>query len=133
MASIAIIGFIDKVKYLPDSAIVFVSEYRRGYKRKDGSYVDEKYIQWKTVWKPYFKNYINNHFNTGMLVEIHGDVLPYAIEHEKIIEGYSILGKTIDLFSYPRSMAKQEKKMIKESQLHSMGEPNLDDYNAPDF
>lgn len=133
MASVNIIGFIEKVKYLPDSVLVFISEFKKGYKRKDGTIVDDKYMSWKTIWKPYFKNYINTHFNDGMLVEVKGEILPYAIEHEKIIEGYSCIGQCLNVFSYPRSSVKQEQKMIKESQLHSTGIPNLDDYNQPDF
>ena len=133
MASVSIIGFIDKVKYLPDSVLVFVSEYKKGYRRKDGIVVDDKYISWKTIWKPYFRKYISDHFNDGMLVEIKGDILPYAIEHEKIIDGYSCIGQCINLFSYPRASVKQENKMIKESQMHDTATPNLDEYNKPDF
>lgn len=133
MASVNIIGFIDKVKYLPDSVLVFVSEFKKGFRRKDGTIVDDKYMSWKTIWKPYFRKYITEHFNDGMLVEIKGDILPYAIDHDKIIDGYSCIGQCINLFSFPRSSVKQEMRMQKESQLHSDGTPNLDAYNEPDF
>ena len=133
MASVSIIGFIDKVKYLPDSVLVFVSEFKKGFRRKDGTIVDDKYMSWKTIWKPYFRKYITEHFNDGMLVEIKGDILPYAIDHDKIIDGYSCIGQCINLFSFPRASVKQEQRMQKESQLHGDGTPDLDGFNQPDF
>lgn len=133
MAAVNIIGFIEKMRFLPDSILVFVSEYKKGFKRKDGTIVDDKYMSWKTIWKPYFKNYINAHFSDGMLVEIKGEILPYAINHEKVVDGYSCIGQCINIFSYPRSSVKQEIRMIKESQQTSSGTPNLDAFNEPDF
>ena len=59
--------------------------------------------------------------------------MPYAIEKEKIIDGYSVIGQTINISSYPRASVKQEAKMIKESQMHDTATPNLDEYNKPDF
>ena len=135
MANITIIGVIDNVKYLPNNGgcFVFVSEYKRGYKKSDGTIVDDKYMSWKVIYKQGLVSYINNHFGQGMIVEIKGDVLPYAIDHETIVDGYSVIGQTINLFSMPRTTLRQEKRMIKDSQLHGTGTPNLDDYNAPDF
>lgn len=135
MASINIIGFVDTIKYLPNGGgcFVFLSEFKKGYRKANGDIVDDKYLSWKIIFKQGLVNYINNHFSNGMLVEIKGDALPYAIDHEQIVEGYSVIGQTINLFSFPRSSVKQEIKAIKESQLHASEIPDLDAHNQPDF
>lgn len=133
MAAITIIGTIEKMRFLPDSILVFLTEYKKGYKRKDGVIVDDKYLAWKTIWKPYFKTYINGHFNDGMVVEVKGEILPYAVEHGEISDGVSVLGQTINLFSLPKINARREQKAIKESQMHADETPDLDAYNQPDF
>ena len=133
MADITIIGFIDNIRYLQDSVLLFVSEFKKGYKKTDGTVVDDKYVSWKTIWKPYFKKYFNEHFSNGMLVEIKGDIQPFAIEHDKIIDGYSVIGQCCNIFSYPRANVRKEQKMIKESQENGWGKPDLEEYNKPDF
>ena len=135
MASFQCIGFIDQIKYLPNQqgCFVFVSEFKKGYKKSNGEIVDDKYMSWKVIYKQGLVNYINKHFSNGMLVEIKGDVLPYAIEKDELVQGYSVIGQTMNLFSYPRSSVRQEQKMIKESQLHATSVPDLDEYNKPDF
>lgn len=133
MASFESIGFINAIKYLQDSVIVYMDEYHKGYKKSNGEIVDDKYVSFKTIWKPYFKNYISKHFGEGMLVQVKGEILPYALEHSKMVDGYTVLGQTINLYSYPRQSVKYEKKAIKDSALHSNEAPDLDDYNQPDF
>ena len=135
MASINIIGFVDAVKYLPNGGgcFVFVSEFKKGYRKANGDTVDDKYLSWKVIFKQGLVNYINNHFANGMLVEIKGDALPYAIDKETIVQGYSVIGQTINLFSYPRATVRQEQRMIKESALSASEVPDLDEYNRPDF
>ena len=133
MADFTVTGFINTVKYLPDAALVFIDEFKRGYKKLNGETVDDKYLSWKCVFKPYFKKYINEHFSNGMLVQVKGEILPYAIQNQNIVDGYSVLGQTINLASFPRASVKQENKMIKESQMHDTATPNLDEYNKPDF
>jgi len=135
MASYSVIGFIDSIKYLPNNGgcLVFVSEFKKGYHKSNGEVVESKYLSWKCIFKPGLVNYINKHFNKGMLVEIKGEVLPYAIEHEKVVEGYSVIGQTLNLFSFPRNTLKLENRMIKESQENSSETPDLDEYNKPDF
>ena len=133
MADFTATGFINTIKYLPESCLVFIDEYKKGFRKADGTTVDDRYMTWKCIFKPYFKKYINEHFANGMLVQVKGDILPYAIEKEKIVDGYSVIGQTINMASYPRSSVKQEMRMQKESQLHSDGTPNLDAYNEPDF
>lgn len=133
MAAFSVIGFIDAVKILPDSCILFLSEYKKGYRKSDGTIVDDKYVSWKVIYKGYFIKYITSHFGKGMLVEVKGEVLPYAIEHGQTVEGVSVIGQTCNAYSYPRYCAKQEQKMIKESQAVSNELPDLDDFNKPDF
>ena len=133
MAAFSVIGFIDAVKILPDSCILFLSEYKKGYRKSDGTIVDDKYVSWKVIYKGYFIKYITSHFGKGMLVEVKGEVLPYAIEHGQAVEGVSVIGQTCNMYSYPRYNAKQELKMIKESQAVSNELPNLEDFNTPDF
>lgn len=126
-------GFINTIKYLPDACVVHIDDFKKGYKKPNGEIVDDKYFSWKIIFKGYFKKYINEHFSNGMLVEIDAEMYPYAIQNGKLIEGYSCLGKSIDISSYPRASVKQENKMIKESQMHDTATPNLDEYNKPDF
>jgi hypothetical protein len=133
MADFTVTGFINTVKYLPNAALVFIDEFKRGYKKTNGETVEDKYLSWKCVFKPYFKKFINEHFSNGMLVQVKGEILPYAIQNQNIVDGYSVLGQTINLASFPRASVKQENKMIKESQMHDTATPNLEDYNKPDF
>lgn len=126
-------GFINTIKYLPDACVVHIDDFKKGYKKPNGEIVDDKCFSWKIIFKGYFKKYINEHFSNGMLVEIDAEMYPYAIQNGKLIEGYSCLGKSIDISSYPRASAKQEIKMIKESQENDDARPNIDAYQSPDF
>lgn len=133
MASWQCVGFVDAVKILPDSCILFLSEYKKGYKRSDGTVVEDKYHSWKVIFKGYFIKYLTTHFGKGMLVEVKGDIVPYAIEHGQVVEGFSIMGQTCNMYSYPRYAVKQENKMIKESMDNTYEQPDLESFNQPDF
>lgn len=133
MADFTVIGYINNIKYLQDSCLVFLDEFRKGFRKKDGTIVDDKYLSWKCIFKPYFKKYINEQFNKGMLVQVKGEIMPYAIEKEHLVDGYSVIGQTINVASYPRASVKQEAKMIKDSQMHARETPDLEGFNAPDF
>ena len=133
MASWQCIGFVDAIKVLPDSCILFLSEYKKGYKKSDGTIVEDKYHSWKVIFKGYFIKYLTTHFGKGMLVEVKGDIVPYSIEHGQITEGYSIIGQTCNMYSYPRYAVKQENKMIKESMDGTYEQPDLESFNQPDF
>ena len=133
MADFSVTGFINQVKYLPDACLVFIDEFKKGFRKSDGTIVDDKYMSWRCIFKPYFKKFINEHFNKGMLVQVKGEIMPYAIERDKLVDGYSVIGQTLNMASFPRASVKQEHRMIKDSQLHASETPDLDDFNAPDF
>ena len=135
MASFQVVGFIESIKYIPNNGgcFVFVSEFKKGYRKSSGEVVDDRNLQWKIIFKQGLVKYINDHFNNGMLVEVKGEVFPYAVEHGNVTDGYSVIGQTMNMFSFPRSYARSEEKMIKESMLHSDEKPNLSDFNSPDF
>jgi hypothetical protein len=133
MASFEVIGIINTIKYLQNSVLLFVDEFRKGYRRSDGSREEDKYITWKIVFKPYFKKYLSEHFGDGMLVKVKGEVLPYVVERNQVADGYSVVGETCNLCSYPRASIKDEQRMIKDS-LESISErPDLKTFSSPDF
>lgn len=133
MASFECIGFISQIVFRPDFMFLILDEYHKGYKKNDGTIVDDKYVTFKVIYKPYFKKFISEHFSKGMLVKVKGEVYPYAIEHGEIKEGVSFIGETCNLYSFPRASVKQEAKMIKDSQMHASETPDLEGFNAPDF
>ena len=86
MAAFSVIGFVDTIKILPDSCILFLSEYKKGYKKADGTVVEDKYHSWKVIFKGYFIKYLTTHFGKGMLVEVKGEIVPYVIEHGQLTQ-----------------------------------------------
>ena len=133
MASFQAIGFISSIKYQQDFCLVFVDEFKKGFRKKDGTIVADRYMQWKCIFKKGLVKYINDHFSNGMLVEVKGEVFPYAVEHDTTVDGYSVIGQTINMASFPRASARQEAAMIKDSQLHVNDIPDMEEYNKPDF
>lgn len=133
MAKFFVQGFINCIKYLPDACLVYVDEFKKGYKKHDGTVVDDKYLSWRVIYKGYFKKYISSHFSNGMLVDVMAEIMPYAVEKDKVVDGYSCIGKTIDVASYPKYTVKMERKMIKESADIGGEQPDIESYNAPDF
>ena len=136
MADIQILGFIRQVKYLQDSCLVFVDEWKNGYKRSsDGVYIDGKYLSWVCIFKSYFKKYVSEHFGNGMLVQVKGEVLPYSLERGEVVDGYTVMGQTLNVASYPRSGAKSELRRVKDGieNAEDVGIPDLDGYRSEDF
>ena len=128
------LGIIDGVKYTDTAVIVTASESRLGYKKKDGSVIPEELLTFRFIFKPYFKKYIAEHFGAGMLVKIKGCLLPYAKDGEgKTIDGFSVIGQTIDRASYPSNKLRMEKRMIKESYGNSSEQPDLEGFEREDF
>ena len=135
MADIQILGHISNIKYLSDSILVVVDENKNGYMKSNGERVDSKVLTWKCIFSgnESKRNYINKYFNRGMLVQIKGEIIPYAVQYGKFVDGYSVFIQAINRASYPTTSIKQEKKMIKDSQLASDERPDLESYNQPDF
>ena len=126
-------GFIGNVQYLPDSCILTINEYEQGYTKGNGEYVDDKFITWKVIFKGSMKAYISKFFKNGMLVDIDAKMLPYAVTRGEAVDGYSCNGIAINIASYPRQSARQEMRMMKESQEASTEHPNLEAYQESDF
>lgn len=126
-------GVIKTIKYLNDSVLVYVDDMEQGYKRADGVLVDNAFYTWKVVFSNNFKNFIVKFFNDGMLVDIDARMRPYAIRENEMVDGYSCLGLSIQRSCYVKNSARQEQRMIKESQRNSSETPNLEDFNQPDF
>lgn len=134
MADIQILGVIEGIRYTDTCVIVTASERKSGYKKQDGTIVKEELLSFRVIFKPYFKKYIAEHFSANMLVKIKGTMLPYAKDHEgNTIDGFTLLGQTIDIAAYQTANLRRERRMIKESQEHMEGMPDLDNYNQPDF
>lgn len=133
MASFQVTGFISAITYKQEFCFVFVNEYKKGYVRKDGFRVDDKYLSWKCIFNKNYIKYISGHFGKGMLVEIKGEVLPFAIDHENMVDGYSVNAQTINIASYPRASVREELKMIKESQERTQEKPNIEEFIKEDF
>ena len=135
MADIQILGHISNIKFLSDSIVVVVDENKNGYMKPNGERVDSKVLTWRCILggNESKRNYINKYFNRGMLVQIKGEILPYAVEHGELVDGYSVFIQAINRASYPTTTIKQEKRMIRDSQMASNEHPNLEAYNKPDF
>lgn len=136
MADIQILGFIRQVKYLQDGCLVFIDEYKNGYKRSsDGAVVESKFLSWVCVFKSYFKRYISEHFGNGMLVQVKGEALPYAVAHGESVSGYTVIGQTLNMASYPKSGAKAEIRRVKDGLANAddVGVPDLGGYKESDF
>lgn len=134
MASFTLCGHIESIRYTENSVIVTVSEVRNGYKDGSGRIVDNEILMWKVIFPKGMQSYISKFFSRGILVDIYGIPKPYAKDKKgDIIEGYTILGKNIDRAAYQRTSTKMERKLIKDSQMASDEQPDLDAYNQPDF
>lgn len=128
------LGHIDGIRYTDTAVIVTASERRQGYRKANGVIVPDDVLTFRFIFKPYFRKYLSEHFNKGMLVKIKGVMLPYAKDNQgNVIEGFTLLGQTIDRAAYQTTNIKAEKIMQKESQEHSTGSPDLDSYNQDDF
>lgn len=127
------LGHIEGLKFTEKAVIVVASEQRHGYKKNDGTFVRDEILSFSFIFKTYFKSYIASHFSKGMLVKIKGTMLPYAKDHQgKTIDGYTLLGQTIDIATYQTNNARVEKKMIDASAM-SDAQPDLESFIESDF
>lgn len=135
MADFQVLGHISAIRYLPECILIFVDEVKSGYRKQDGTIVDDKILNWKCMFSGNAnkRTYINKFFNKGMLVQVKGEIYPYAIENGKMVDGVSVFIQTINRASYPKSFVRMEQKMIKESMESSDERPNIESFNAPDF
>lgn len=134
MAVFTLNGHIESIKYTESSVFVFVSEVCNGYRDGSGRVVDNEVLVWRVLFPNGMRSYISKYFAKGMLVNIYGTPRPYAKDHDgNMVDGYTILGKNIDRAAYQRTSTRIEKKMIRDSQLSSDEQPDLDAYNKPDF
>ena len=134
MAVFTLNGHIEGIKYTESSVFVFVSEVCNGYRDGSGRIVDNEVLVWRVLFPNGMRSYISKYFAKGMLVNIYGTPRPYAKDHDgNMVDGYTILGKNIDRAAYQRTSTRIEKKMIRDSQLSSDEQPDLDAYNKPDF
>ena len=135
MADITLYGHIVGIRYKETCVNVTLVERKLGYKKKDGTKVKDELLTFVVTFKPYFKKYISSFFSTNMLVKVKGFLLPYIKTNENEIssDGFTIIGQTIDIAPYPSTNMVQERKLIKESQNEFTEQPNLHDYNQPDF
>jgi len=134
MAVFTLNGHIEAIKYTETAVFVFVSEVCNGYKDGSGKVVDNEVLMWKILFPKGMASYITKFFAKGMLVNIYGIPKPYAKDQDgNILEGITILGKNIDRAAYQRTSVRQEKKMIRDSQLNSTESPDLESFNQPDF
>ena len=131
---ILFVGYIEGIRYTETAVIVTASERKNGYRKKDGTIVDDEILTFKFIFKTYFKSYIAGHFVKGMLVKIKGIMFPYARDKNgNVIDGFSIIGQTIDIAPYPIKALHREKQIIKESMAKSDELPDIDKFTAPDF
>lgn len=132
MADFTITGFFDSSVQTNNSIVVTVSEFKNGYTRSDGVKVAEHTYVWKVIFPAYFKSYIIKHFRKGLLVQIKGEVFPYAKQKGVFTEGYSVFGQTINIATFPTNK-RQETKLIERSQKNLAEMPDIVDFNADDL
>lgn len=132
MASIVIEGYVNAIKYLQGSCIVYVDEFRSGYRRSSGERVPDRWLTWKVLFKEYFKKFVSMHFGEGMRVRVLGEALPYAVDKGEYIDGYTIVGLSINLCPNPKNF-KKEKRLLKDSENMDMGIPDPESFIESDF
>lgn len=135
MADFQVLGHITNIKHQQECVLIWIDEYKKGYRKQDGTIVDDKVLSWKCIFSGNASKraYINKYFNRGMLVQVKGELMPYAIEQGEMVDGYSVFVQTINIACYPRQMIKTERKMIRESMDGAKEKPNIDAFNMPDF
>lgn len=133
MADFQVTGVLEGFKTLETAMVVTVSELRLGYKKKNGTQVNEQVLTWTIVFKPYFKKYISNNFYSGMLVQVKGMVFPFKkVGGEEYVDGCTVIGQTINVATHQKNVRK-EKQILRQSQAHNNTTPNLEDFMLSDF
>ena len=75
MADFTVLGHISTIKYLPESILIYVDEYKKGYRKADGEVVDDKVLSWRCIFSGNAskRNYITKYFSRGSLVQVKGE------------------------------------------------------------
>lgn len=134
MVDVLIFGFVESIRCNDNFVVVKVSVRRAGYKKKDGTVVGEEILVYRIMFASYMRRYISEHFDAGILVKIKGTMLPYAKDGKgDIVDGYTILGQTMERGTYPLQSSRISKKVLKDSVGHEVGNPDLDGFLSDDF
>lgn len=136
MAKIIVSGIIEGIRYTTTCVNVMVGERRRGYTKPDGSIVPDDLLLWKCVFPVSQRGFISKFFSKGDFVDIYGIVLPYARNHnDDIAEGYSILGKNMEMATYQKKFVENERRLVRDSQSLAFEgtKPDVGRYMEEDF
>lgn len=107
-----LLGHIVGVRYNERSVEVSVGECRRFYGVGGGvaGNGEDVMLVWRCVFKPYFKTYVSRNFRVGHLVNVKGEVLPYALDGDgRSVAGYTLLGQSLNLACYPRDLSRDRR------------------------
>ena len=134
MADISLFGHVEGVRCGKTYVLVKISERRSGYTRRDGVVVKDELLTWVVFFKSFLRDYIKSYFKVGSLVSVKGTILPYRRSSDGSTSvGFTVMGQTIDAMAYPLSSASIEKRALKDSVVHPVGSPDLDDFLSDDF
>lgn len=134
MVDVLMLGYIEGIRCNDNFVVVKLSVRRAGFRKKDGTNVAEEILIYRVIFASYMRKYISSHFDAGVYVKIKGNMLPYAKgKGGEIVDGYTILGQTMERASYPLQSSRISRKVLKESEGHDVGEPDLDDFMSADF
>lgn len=132
MADFQLTGRIEGIRFTDTSVFVTISEYRKGYRKGDGTTMPDTFFTWTVVYREGFKKYIASHFAKGMLVTVKGEIQPFRRRGDDFEDGYTALGQTMNLAAYHRDV-RSERKMQAESQINITEAPNYKAYEQEDF
>ena len=134
MVDVLMLGFVEGIRCNDNFVVVKLSVRRAGFRKKDGTNVSEEILIYRVIFASYMRKYISSHFDSGVYVKIKGTMLPYAKDGKGgIVDGYTILGQTMERASFPLQSSRISRKVLKESEGHEVGEPDLDGFLSEDF
>lgn len=135
MADIQITGDITQILFRGESIFIMIDEYERGYVKPNGEKVQDKILSWRCLYSntEAKRKFISKYFDVGDYVQIKGKEYPFMVEDGKQEDGYTIFIQTINFACYPKRMMREEKRAIKDSQIHATGVPDIKKYMENDF
>ena len=80
MANFTVCGRIEKISFLPNGkgCAVYIVEFKKGFRKRNGEIVADRYDHWKCLFSQGQMDYINTHFNKTDYVEVKGEISPFA-------------------------------------------------------